>query len=69
MKIGVGITTFNKEDYYKNLYYSLPFKKIDHLITTNMGDEYSGDYIESTWNQWTSLKEDAGPAAGRNENT
>ena len=32
MKIGVGITTFNKQDYYDTLYNSLPLSEIDSLI-------------------------------------
>ena len=65
MKIGVGITTFNKEDFYKDLYDTIPFDKIDEVITTNMGDEYVGTYDKTYMNQWT---EDYGPCRGRNEN-
>jgi hypothetical protein len=66
MKIGVGITTFNKQDYYDILYDSLPLNEIDCLITTNMGSQYSKKY-NGYWNQWKD-NYDSGPAEGRNQN-
>lgn len=66
MKIGVGITTFNKQDYYDILYDSLPLSDIDSLITTNMGSQYSREY-KGYWNQWDK-DFDNGPAEGRNQN-
>ena len=66
MKIGVGITTFNKQDYYDTLYNSLPLSEIDSLITTNMGNKYNREY-KGYWNQWEN-NYDNGPAEGRNQN-
>ena len=51
MKIGVGIVTFNSENYYKDLYNSLPFDSIDELVTVNGGDEYNEKYKNSDWIQ------------------
>ena len=49
MKIGVGITTFNKQDYYDTLYNSLPLSMIDSLITTNMGNQYNREYAIASY--------------------
>jgi len=51
MKIGVGITTFNSEKVYSNLYESLPRDKIDVLVTVNGGKEYKNKYTDSHWIQ------------------
>jgi len=51
-KIGVGITTYNSEEYYKTLYNSLPLDKIDVLVTVNGGDRYK-DVYSSNWIQHT----------------
>jgi len=49
-KIGVGITTYNSEGYFKTLYDSLPLDKIDELVVVNGGDRYEGKY-ECDWIQ------------------
>jgi len=58
-KIGVGITTYNSEEYYKTLYNSLPLNKIDILVTVNGGDrykdEYKGNWIQHTENVYPSV--------------
>lgn len=43
-KIGVGITTYNHEDYFSDLYKSIPLDKIDELVVVNGGQKYSGEY-------------------------
>jgi len=58
-KIGVGITTYNSESYYKALYESLPLDRIDCLVTVNGGDKYqnnySGKWIQHTQNKYPSV--------------
>jgi hypothetical protein len=49
-KIGVGITTYNSEDYFKSLYETLPLDKINELVIVNGGDKYKGKY-EANWIQ------------------
>jgi len=51
MKLGVGITTFNSENYYSALYESLPRNKIDVLVTVNGGKECKNKYTDSAWIQ------------------
>lgn len=51
MKIGVGITTYNSEKVYSELYESLPREKIDVLVTVNGGKEYKDKYTDSHWIQ------------------
>jgi hypothetical protein len=43
-KIGIGIITYNSENYFKTLYDSLPLNKIDELIVVNGGNKYENDY-------------------------
>ena len=38
MKIGVGITTYNAEHYFKDLYDSLPIDKIEIFIDKGIKD-------------------------------
>ncbi len=49
-KIGVGITTYNSENYFDELYNSLPLDKIDELVVVNGGKEYTKKY-QSDWIQ------------------
>jgi glycosyltransferase involved in cell wall biosynthesis len=37
-KIGVGIITYNRPEYYKSVLASIPRDKIDHLVVVNDGD-------------------------------
>jgi hypothetical protein len=62
-KIGVGITTYNSEEYYNTLYSSLPLNKIDVLVTVNGGDKYKNEY-SSNWIQHT---ENVYPSVCRND--
>ena len=62
-KIGVGIVTYNSEDYYKELFNSIDQSKIDCLVTVNGGDKYSGSY-SGLWVQHTENKY---PAVCRND--
>jgi glycosyltransferase involved in cell wall biosynthesis len=43
-KIGVGITTYNHEDYFKDLYNSIDLNLIDELVVVNGGKKYENDY-------------------------
>lgn len=49
-KIGVGITTYNSEDYFKSLYDTLPLTKIDELVVVNGGKNYKNTY-NTNWIQ------------------
>jgi hypothetical protein len=62
-KIGVGITTYNSEDYYKALYESLPLDKIDILVTVNGGDRYKQNYQGN----WVQHSENVYPSVCRND--
>jgi hypothetical protein len=62
-KIGVGITTYNSENYYKSLYNTLPLEKINVLVTVNGGDKYK-DVYEGNWIQHT---ENVYPSVCRND--
>lgn len=62
-KIGVGIVTYNSEDYYKALYESLPFDRLDVLVTVNGGDRYKGVYKGN----WIQHSENVYPSVCRND--
>ena len=62
-KIGVGIVTYNSENYYKDLFNSIDQTKIDHLVTVNGGDEYSRKY----GNHWIQHTVNKYPAVCRND--
>lgn len=62
-KIGVGIVTYNSEDYYKALYESLPFDKINVLVTVNGGDKYKNEYKGN----WIQHSENVYPSVCRND--
>jgi len=62
-KIGVGIVTYNSENYYKELFNSIDQSKIDHLVTVNGGDEYSKRY----GNHWIQHNVNKYPAVCRND--
>lgn len=58
-KIGIGITTYNSEDYFETLYNSLPLSKIDELVVVNGGNpykkSYSADWIQHNKNRFPSI--------------
>lgn len=62
-KIGVGIVTYNSESYYKELYETLPFNKIDVLVTVNGGNNYTGNYKGN----WVQHSENVYPSVCRND--
>ena len=62
-KIGVGITTYNSEDYFKSLYETLPLDKIDVLVTVNGGDRYKDEYKGN----WIQHFENVYPSVCRND--
>jgi glycosyltransferase involved in cell wall biosynthesis len=43
-KIGVGITTYNHEDYFQDLFNSLPLGQIDDVVAVNGGNRYEKQY-------------------------
>lgn len=43
-KIGIGITTYNHEDYFSDLFKSLPKDKIDEIVVVNGGKKYDNTY-------------------------
>lgn len=66
--IGVCITTYNSENYFKTLFDSLPKWKIDHLVIVNGGDSYLGDYSSNETNvKWIQHSTNKGPAQSRND--
>ena len=65
MKIGIGITTYNAEHYFKDLYDSLPLDKIDELVVVNGGKPYKGNYKDAHWIQH---KKNYYPSVCRNDN-
>ena len=62
-KIGVGITTYNSEDYFLELYKSLPQNKIDELVVVNGGNSYKEDYDA----HWIQHKKNHYPSVCRND--
>jgi glycosyltransferase involved in cell wall biosynthesis len=63
-KIGVGVITYNSEDYFKKLWHSIPRHLVQELVVVNGGDPYKGDYKGARWIQHTENKY---PAVCRNE--
>lgn len=43
-KIGLGIVTCNREDFFKQCYKSVPTKMVDVLVAVNDGDKLKGKY-------------------------
>ena len=62
-KIGVGIVTYNSENYYTELYNSIDQTKINHLVTVNGGEEYTKQY----GNHWIQHTVNKYPAVCRND--
>lgn len=62
-KIGVGITTYNSESYFAELYNSIDKSNIDQLVVVNGGNPYDNTY-ECKWIQHSVNKY---PATCRNE--
>lgn len=55
-KVGLGIITCNREDFYRKCYDSIPHSKIDTLITVNDGKQYNeppptGTYLQHEQNK------------------
>lgn len=46
-KIGLGIITCNREDFYKQCYDSVPVDVVDTLVTVNDGDKLKNTYEKS----------------------
>lgn len=43
-KIGLVITTFNSESYFKDLYNTIPFDRLDNVVVVNGGEPYRDVY-------------------------
>jgi hypothetical protein len=43
-KIGLVITTFNSESYFKDLYNTIPFDRLDKVVVVNGGEPYKDVY-------------------------
>jgi GT2 family glycosyltransferase len=42
-KIGIGIVTYNRENYFKKSFKTIPVDKIQHVVVVNDGTPYSDD--------------------------
>ena len=42
-KIGLGVVTYNRPDYFKKIFSTIPQDKVDHLIVVNDGTPYKQD--------------------------
>jgi glycosyltransferase involved in cell wall biosynthesis len=62
-KIGVGIITYNSENYFKDLYTSLPLANIDELVVVNGGNHYRENYAC----HWIQHNTNCYPAVCRND--
>tara|TARA_R110002110_G_scaffold96358_7_gene248305 strand:- start:1385 stop:2167 length:783 start_codon:yes stop_codon:yes gene_type:complete len=47
-KYGLVVTTYNSEDWFKQLHESIPFTRLDECIIVNGGDKYTGVYNKHT---------------------
>lgn len=64
-KIGVGITTYNHEDYFEPLYNSIDSSVIDEFVVVNGGEEYNKKYNC----HWIQHHRNAFPSVCRNDCT
>lgn len=64
MTKGLVITTFNSEDYFKELYHTIPFNNLDYIVIVNGGDEYKNKYDNVYWIQHQVRKY---PSVARND--
>lgn len=62
-KIGIGITTFNSENYFQDLYNSIKDAKIDEIVVVNGGNPYKETY-DCDWIQHRNIRY---PSACRND--
>lgn len=54
-KIGIGIITYKRENFFKNCYDSIPWDKIDVAVIVNDGPEYDLEKLGVTLNEKTTL--------------
>lgn len=64
-KIGVGITTYESQDYFNDLYDTLPFNKIDEIVVVNGGKPYSQKGVYDV--NWIQHNKNYYPAYCRND--
>jgi hypothetical protein len=46
-KIGIGIITYNRPDFFKKCFDSIPITKIDQLVVVNDGSELPFDLFDT----------------------
>ena len=63
-RIGLGIITCNREDFYKECYNSVPLDIVDDLVTVNDGSDLVGDYPQT---KIITHKENKGVGISKNE--
>jgi len=65
-KIGLVITTFNSESYFKDLYNTIPFDRLDKVVVVNGGEPYKDVYDHENlyWIQHDSVRY---PSVARND--
>jgi len=56
MSIGLVCTTFNSESYFDQLYATIPFDRVDHVVVVNGGEPYSKTYDNCHWIQHDRVK-------------
>jgi glycosyltransferase involved in cell wall biosynthesis len=54
-KIGIGIITYKRPNFFKNCYESIPWDKVDVAVIVNDGPEYSLDELGIKLNKKTTL--------------
>jgi len=63
-RIGLAITTFNSESYFKALYDTIPFDIVDEVVVVNGGAPYERHYEGVHWIQHETIKY---PSVARND--
>jgi hypothetical protein len=63
-KRGLAIITFNSEDYFNDLYKTVPFEKLDEIVVVNGGEKYKNIYDKVHWIQHEEVKY---PSVARND--
>jgi len=63
-KVGLGIITCNREEFYKQCYESVPLDIVDTLVTVNDGDQLVGEYSHTNMISHT---ENKGVGVSKNE--
>jgi hypothetical protein len=62
-KIGLVVTTYNTEKWFKDLYDTIPFDRLGKVIIVNGGNQYKGQYSHA--NNWIQHATNRGAAQSR----